>query len=94
MKLILILMRGFCSKKGRYTEARIYIEQALRNKGDKSRTIVEHAGDIYYMSGEKGKALEYWKKADAMDETPEDGSTPPNGKGKETFEAKNSSKEI
>lgn len=49
-------------EKGRYTEARIYIEQALRNKGDKSRTIVEHAGDIYYMSGEKGKALEYWKK--------------------------------
>lgn len=40
-------------EKGRYTEARIYIEQALRNKGDKSRTIVEHAGDIYYMLGER-----------------------------------------
>lgn len=75
-------------EKGRYTEARIYIEQALRNKGDKSRTIVEHAGDIYYMSGEKGKALEYWKKADAMDETPEDGSTPPTEKEKKRLKQK------
>lgn len=67
-------------EKGKYTEARIYIEQALRNGGDKSRTIVEHCGDIYYMLGEKNKALEYWKKADTMGETPEDGSTPPTEK--------------
>ena len=63
-------------EKGRYTEARIYIEQALRNGGDKSRVIVEHCGDIYYMLGEKDKALEYWEKADAMKET-EEGETPP-----------------
>ena len=63
-------------EKGRYTEARIYIEQALRNGGDKSRVIVEHCGDIYYMLGEKDKALAYWKKADAMEET-EEGETPP-----------------
>ena len=63
-------------EKGRYTEARIYIEQALRNGGDKSRVIVEHCGDIYYMLGEKDKALEYWEKADAMEET-EEGETPP-----------------
>lgn len=75
-------------EKGRYTEARIYIEQALRNKGDKSRTIVEHAGDIYYMLGEKDKALEYWKKADAMDETPEDGSTPLTEKEKKRLKQK------
>lgn len=75
-------------EKGRYTEARTYIEQALRNKGDKSRTIVEHAGDIYYMLGEKDKALEYWKKADAMDETPEDGSTPPTEKEKKRLKQK------
>ena len=82
-------------EKGRYTEARIYIEQALRNKGDKSRTIVEHAGDIYYMSGEKRQGVGVLgKKADAMDETPEDGSTPPTEKEKKRFEAKNSSKEI
>ena len=63
-------------EKGRYTEARIYIEQALRNGGNKSRVIVEHCGDIYYMLGEKDKALEYWEKADAMKET-EEGETPP-----------------
>ena len=63
-------------EKGRYTEARIYIEQALRNGGDKSRVIMEHCGDIYYMLGEKGKALEYWKKADAIKDTAE-GETPP-----------------
>lgn len=64
-------------EKGRYTEARIYIEQALRNGGDKSRVIVEHCGDIYYMLGEKEKALEFWKKADDMDPAAEEGSTPP-----------------
>ena len=63
-------------EKGRYTEAHIYIEQALRNGGDKSRVIVEHCGDIYYMLGEKDKALAYWEKADAMKET-EEGETPP-----------------
>ena len=63
-------------EKGRYTEARIYIEQALKNGGDKSQLIIEHCGDIHYKAGDKEKALEYWKKADAMGGTPEDGSTP------------------
>lgn len=49
---------------------------------------MEHAGDIYYMLGEKDKALEYWKKADAMDETPEDGSTPPTEKEKKRLKQK------
>jgi hypothetical protein len=40
------------------------------------------------MSGEKGKALEYWKKADAMDETPEDGSIPPTEKEKKRLKQK------
>lgn len=63
-------------EKGRYTEARIYIEQAMKNGGDKSQLIVEHCGDIYFKAGDKEKALEYWKKADAMGSTPEDGATP------------------
>ena len=63
-------------EKGKYTEARIYIDQALKNGGDSSQVIVEHGGDIYYMVGDRDKALEYWKKADAMGSTPEDGSTP------------------
>lgn len=64
-------------EKERYTEARIYIEQALKNGGDSSRVIVEHCGDIYYKLGEKEKALEYWKKADGMEVSTDDGSTPP-----------------
>ena len=52
-------------EKGKYTEARIYMEQALQNDPDPSRVLLEHAGDIYYMAGQKEKALEYWKEADA-----------------------------
>ena len=52
-------------EKGKYTEARIYIEQALKNGGDSSQVILEHCGDIYYMLGDKKKAVEFWKKADA-----------------------------
>ncbi len=63
-------------EKGRYVEARIYIDQAMRNGGDTSQVIVEHCGDIYYKLGEREKALEYWKKAETMDPDPDDGSTP------------------
>ena len=63
-------------EKERYTEARIYIEQAMQNGGENSPVVVEHCGDIYYLLGEKAKALEYWKKAEAMEDVPDDGSTP------------------
>lgn len=52
--------------KEKYTEARIYIDESLKNGGDQEGNIVEHAGDIYYMSGDKEKALELWKKADSL----------------------------
>lgn len=54
----------FLEKK--YAEARIYVEQSLKNGGDTSSGIVEHAGDIFYMNGETDKALEYWLKAEEM----------------------------
>ena len=54
-------------EKGRYTEARIYIDEAMKNGGDASATIVEHCGDIYYMLGEKEKALDLWKQAAGME---------------------------
>lgn len=63
-------------EKGRYTEARIYIEQAMENGGDTSQVIVEHCGDIYFKLGDKGKAVEYWKKALSLDSTPDDGTPP------------------
>ena len=59
-------------EKGRYTEARIYIEQAMENGGDSSQVIVEHCGDIYYKLGEKDKALELWKKALNLEASPDD----------------------
>ena len=53
-------------EKGKYVEARIYIDQALQNGGDKSSVVVEHCGDIYWMNGEHEKALEYWKQAEKL----------------------------
>ncbi len=54
-------------EKGRYTEARIYIDEAMKNGGEESATIVEHCGDIYYMLGDVDKALAYWKQAATME---------------------------
>ena len=55
----------------RYTEARIYIDQALQNvdtltaSGDtiSNATIYEHAGDIYWCCAEHDKALVFWQDA-------------------------------
>ena len=44
-------------EKGKYAEARIYMDQAMQNGGDKSSVVVEHCGDIYYHNGEKEKAV-------------------------------------
>lgn len=54
-------------EKKRYPEALIYIEQAMKNGGDKSSVIIEHCGDISYMNGDKEAALKYWKQADSME---------------------------
>ena len=51
-------------EKGNYAEARIYIDNAMKSEGgDKRDVIVEHCGDIYYMTGDVDGALTYWKKA-------------------------------
>jgi len=49
----------------RYSEAKVYIEQALQNKEDSvdNSVILEHAGDIYACCDEGDKALEYWEDA-------------------------------
>jgi len=55
--------------QGRYEEARIYIDQAVKNDADHGAVITEHAGDIYMMNDEAEKALEYWRQAlEANDE--------------------------
>lgn len=53
-------------EKQNYVQARIYIDMAVENGGEESDVIVEHAGDIYFYSGDKEKAVEYWLKAQEM----------------------------
>lgn len=64
-------------EKGKYAEARIYIDQAMQNGGEGSSVVVEHAGDIYSLNGELEKALEYWRLAEkmAMEQVGEDEET-------------------
>lgn len=50
-------------EKGNYAEARLYIDEAMKNDETKSDVIVEHCGDIYYMTGDVDGALKYWKQA-------------------------------
>ncbi|KKB57382.1 tetratricopeptide repeat protein [Parabacteroides gordonii] len=49
--------------QGNYTLAKIYIESALEKDNTKSAELVDHYGDILYMTGDKDKAVEQWKKA-------------------------------
>ena len=53
-------------EKGNYAEARIYIDNAMKSDGEKSDVIVEHCGDIYFMTGDVEGALKYWKQAQKM----------------------------
>ena len=55
----------------RYSEARIYIDQALQNKNDSvdNSVILEHAGDIYSFCQQPDQALAYWQ--DALKTAPE-----------------------
>ena len=48
----------------RYEEARIYIDQALKNDSTQTSSVIwEHAGDIYIRLGLKTDASNYWQKA-------------------------------
>ena len=47
----------------RYSEAKIYIDQTLQCDSDTSAVLLEHAGDIYYHTGEVEQAIRYWQQA-------------------------------
>jgi tetratricopeptide (TPR) repeat protein len=49
--------------QGNYTLAKFYIESAISKGGDQRAEIVDHYGDILYLTGDKKKALEQWEKA-------------------------------
>lgn len=47
----------------RYSEAKIYIDQAVQNDEEHSGVLIEHAGDIYAMGGDLETALKLWREA-------------------------------
>lgn len=55
-------------EKGRYAEAKLYIDEALKSEETPSAAVLEHCGDIYYMAGDAERALEFWKKAQGLDD--------------------------
>lgn len=50
-------------KEGSYTLAKFYIESAISKDDANSPELTDHYGDILYMTGDKEKAIEQWKKA-------------------------------
>jgi tetratricopeptide (TPR) repeat protein len=50
-------------EKGRYTEARLYMDDALKNDAEQSSVLLEHAGDIYSKLGDTERAMQYWQQA-------------------------------
>jgi Tfp pilus assembly protein PilF len=52
-------------KQERYAEAKIYIDQALKNDTDSvtSADILDHAGDIYLKADEYAEAVRLWQRA-------------------------------
>ena len=50
-------------QRGNYSLAKFYIESAISNGGSQSAAILEHYGDILFVTGNTEKAIEQWKKA-------------------------------
>jgi tetratricopeptide (TPR) repeat protein len=54
-------------KLGDYEKAKDYLEQAIKAGGERA-VMLEHLGDVIYMSGQKDHARELWQKALNLDE--------------------------
>ncbi len=54
-------------KRKDYEKAREVIDKVLALDEEQSSDVLDHAGDIYFMDGEPRKAVEFWKKALALD---------------------------
>ncbi|MDH6534775.1 tetratricopeptide (TPR) repeat protein [Parabacteroides sp. PM5-20] len=52
--------------QGDYSLAKIYIQQALEKDKTNSYELVDHYGDILYMTGDPEKAVEQWIRAKEM----------------------------
>lgn len=49
--------------RGKYEEAKEYIDRMLATEEDHSNIVIEHAGDIYAKCGLTDEAVEFWKEA-------------------------------
>ncbi len=49
--------------QGRAAEARVYIDQAIKNDTTDDHVVTEHAGDIYAVTGDTARAVELWRQA-------------------------------
>ena len=58
-------------QQNKFEEARTYMEKALEIETTPSGVMFEHYGDIMFKIGEKKVAMDYWKKAMALEETSE-----------------------
>lgn len=47
----------------RYDEARVYMDRALQNGGEKNPTELDHAGDIYMKLQLNKQAIDFWNRA-------------------------------
>jgi tetratricopeptide (TPR) repeat protein len=56
-------------QRGNYSLAKFYIESALSKSKNNSGDIVEHYGDILFMTGNLDKAVSEWEKALELKET-------------------------
>lgn len=55
-------------KKKDYVKAKEWIDQALDLEGNSPQAdVLDHAGDIYFMNREVGKAVDFWEKALKLD---------------------------
>lgn len=52
--------------KGKYSEAKVYMEDAMKKGGSESDVVTEHYGDVLYMNGDKEGAMKYWIKSRDM----------------------------
>jgi tetratricopeptide (TPR) repeat protein len=54
-------------KQGRFDEARVIMELAMEFGGYEQAVILEQYGDILWKTGDKERAVEQWKKAQALE---------------------------
>ncbi|EPR67897.1 hypothetical protein ADICYQ_2969 [Cyclobacterium qasimii M12-11B] len=58
-------------QQNKFEEARPFMEKALEIETEPSGVMFEHYGDIMFKIGEKKVAMDYWKKAMALEDTSE-----------------------